>query len=282
MPSGNANTLHAFKRAVLTLAIALAFSAQGFAQTAAAVPAKAPAKKAARSKAPAEPPHFMSLQIVQVKPDRLTEWQDLQKNETIPGLRKGGVTWRAVWQTAIFGRAYEYVIIQPIDKFAQYDQDSPLTKAWGAEGVRAYGERVRGMIDSSHTYALLARPDLSYETANFAPKMAVVTIVQVPPGRHLQLEHFIKTDVLPAMKKAGVGGYYVSQSIFGGNAYEYTAVMMVDDFAELDKGSPYVRALGKAGADRLLQKVTGLATKVDRIVSRYNADLSIDPSAPAK
>lgn len=244
---------------------------------------KSTARKAAPTKEPAGSPMMFSLQLVRVKPDMLSEWTDLQKEEAIPALKKGGVPWRAVWQTAVFGEAYEFVMIQPIENFKQFDGDSPMQKALGQAGLRTYAEKLRRMVVSSRILAMSFRPDLSIEHPMTAPpKMAVVSVVQAMPGRQLTLENLIRTEVVPAMKKAGVAGYHVNQTVLGGSPFEYVTVVEIDNFADLDKGSPFVRALGKAGADQLTMKLSGVVSNLERFVSRYSADLSFGPDMPAK
>jgi hypothetical protein len=191
-----------------------------------------------------------------------TEWQDLQKNVVNPGLKKAGMKERSVFETAIFGEAYEYVIVTPIASFAQYDDPiSPLRKAIGEGEFRDYQTKSRRCVVSSHTYAELSRPDLSYmgKVASMTgpPKLAVVNSISVMPGRVAAFEDIVKTDIVPIMKKADVIGYFVNQSMFGGDGNAYTTIVFLDSFAELDKGSPFVRALGPAGAQKFLVKFGG-------------------------
>jgi hypothetical protein len=224
---------------------------------------------------------WLSINIVRVKPEMLTEWQDFQKNEAIPALQKGGIKQRDVWQTAVFGEAYEYTFVTPITNFAQYDSDGPILKALGQEGARAYAAKARRMIASSRTYAIQTRPDLSYMgKMTGPPKLSVGTFVKVAPGRHVELENLIKTDIVPVMKRADVAGYFVSQVVFGGDANEYASFVLYDKFADLDKGSPYARVLGQDGTNKLLQKTAGLVVSAERRVYRYNAELSFGAPAP--
>jgi hypothetical protein len=69
--------------------------------------------------------------ITHVRPDMLTEWVDLQKNEVVPALKKAGEKTRTVYVSGLFGSSYEYVIITPIASFAQFDGDSPILKTLG-------------------------------------------------------------------------------------------------------------------------------------------------------
>ena len=58
--------------------------------------------------------------IVHVKPDMVTEWTALQKNELMPALKKAGVKTRTTYQT-VLGNSFEYVTVTPSAKFADLD-----------------------------------------------------------------------------------------------------------------------------------------------------------------
>jgi hypothetical protein len=205
----------------------------------------------------------------------VAEWQEFQRNESMPALKKGGVKERQTWQTANFGEAYEYVFVSPIEDFAQFDGDSAVVKALGQEGARAYLAKARRMIVASHSYAVQERPDLSYEgTMTGPPKLAVVASVSVAAGKNAAFESFIKSDVVPIMKKANVSGYFVNQTMLGGNANEYVTLTFYDSFAEIGRGLPFLRILGPAGYERFLQKTAGLVTNLERTVMRYVPGLS--------
>jgi hypothetical protein len=96
---------------LLLIASLVQFSvAQSRTQTRSQTAAQAPAAR-----------QWFSVQVVRVKPEMLTEWQEFQRNEVIPALQKGGIKRRDAWQTATFGEAYEYVFVTPIESFARYD-----------------------------------------------------------------------------------------------------------------------------------------------------------------
>jgi len=242
----------------------------------------------ARAQSQAQPqavPQWLSVTVVRIKPDMLTETLNLVKNETIPALQKGGVKWLATWETATFGEGYEYVFVTPIESLAQYDGETPIMKALGKEGAAAYLTKVRRLITSVHSYAVLLRPDLSDERQMTGPpKLAVVTVASVAPGRNSEFESFIKNDLLPVMKRAEVGGYWVHQTVLGGDANEYVTLALFDTFADIGKGNPVVRVLGQEAANKLIQKLAGVVVHAERVIARYNAELSFSPpaQAPAK
>jgi hypothetical protein len=225
------------------------------------------------SSAPA-PSEWASVAVVKVKPDMITEYADLQKNEVIPALKKGGIKERAVWQPAMFGPAYEYHIVTPIDGLARYDSPSPIVTALGEDGARTLGAKNRRLVESSQTYLMRLRADLSNPPQMTGPpKLALITFVSTAAGRGADFANVIKSDVTPAVRKAQTG-YLVYQTMLGGDTGGFVTVVPVESFATLTLPSPIVTAMGQAAYDRLLAKTAGIVTGLERHVMRFNPDLS--------
>ena len=215
-----------------------------------------------------------------VKPEMMVEFQNFMKNTTNPALKKGGLKWREVWQnTGAAGDAFEYVIVMPVAKLAEFDGPGALEKGLGPQGVTAWQTKAGSLVNSVRRFIIRTRPDLSFATQpTAAPKLAIVHSVQVAPGRNNDYESYMKNDFVPVMKQAGVN-YLVSQTIFGGNGNEYITLTMRDSFADLDKGPVIVQALGPEGAQKLTQKMpAGAVVQVERSIARFVPDLSIMPA----
>ena len=238
--------------------------------------AKAPAKPQAAAK-PAPKREMIQVTVVKVKPDLLNEWLEFQKNETIPMLKKAGAIRRDAWQTGIFGESGMYAFVVPIENFNQYDGDNPPLRALGADGARAYAERNRRFIVSSHTYADQTRPDLGYEIKmSGPPKLALLSNVRIALGKGSDYEALVKSDVIPVMRKARLG-YAVSQTVLGGDINEFTTLIFYDTFADIGKGHPFDRILGADGSRQLTAKAVGIVTHVERSIVRYVPELSFAP-----
>jgi hypothetical protein len=263
------------KRAGLFRILSAALSAGGVLWLGYVVNAQTTATKPAQaSSASAEAPRFLNVNVVRVKPELLTEWQDFQTKEVMPTLKKGGVMQRDAWQTSI-GEAYEYAFVSPAENLGVRDSPSPIVKALGEEGARAYGVKSRRLIASAHSYVVRTRPDLSYPpTSSGPPKLAVLSAVSIAPGRILDYENYLRTEVLPLQTKGQSRGYLVSQTVFGGDGNEFVTLALMDTFGELDKGPLATRVLGADGAAKLAAKTAGIIAHVERSVLRYSPDLS--------
>jgi hypothetical protein len=226
---------------------------------------------------------WLSITVVSVKPEMMTEFQNFVKNETNPALRKGGAMWRDVWTTAASGDAFEYVIVAPIDNFAQYDGPGPLEKGLGKEGFAAWQAKASRYVNSVRRFVIRTRPDLSYEGKRTGPpKLAVVSHIHVAPGRGQDFENYTKNDFLPVLKQ-GQATYRVAETIFGGDANEFVTLTLRESFADLDKGPVAVQVLGAEGAAKLFQKLpAGAVVHIERYLARFVPELSIMPGEAAK
>jgi hypothetical protein len=262
---------------VVALLLSAATSHPSFTQTPAApadqTPATAPAQR-----------QLLSVTMVSVKPEAITEFQNLMKNETNPALRKGGLKWRNVWQTTIAaGNPFEYVIVAPIDSFAQYDGAGPLEKALGKDGFAAWQAKANRLITGVHRYIIRTRPDLSLQgKMTGPPKMAVVTSLSIAPGHNQDYENYLKNDFLPVIKQSQGAVYLVSETLFGGDGNEYVTLTLRDSFADLDKGPITIQVLGEEGARKLVQKMpAGTVTHIERSLVQFVPELSIMPTEAA-
>jgi hypothetical protein len=225
-------------------------------------------------------PEFLSITVVSVKPEMIVEFQNFMKNTTNPALKKGGLKWREVWQTtATAGDAFEYVIVAPVPKFADFDGPGALEKGLGPQGMSAWQTKAGSLVNSVRRLIIRTRPDLSFAAQRSGPpKLAVVHSVHVAPNRSSDYENYLKNDFVPVMKQAGVT-YLVAQTMFGGNANEYITLTMRDSFADLDKGPVIIQALGPEAAQKLTQKLpAGVVVHLERSITRFVPELSILPA----
>jgi len=231
-------------------------------------------------------PPFVILRITDVKPDMMSEYVALQKSDTIPGLQKAGVEWRDAWRSAVVGTPNTVAFVTPLKSLADLDGDNPMLRALGAEGYRAYMDKMSKLIAGSRVYILRPRPDLGYRNesaGNDMPsKLGVLADVQVVPGRQPDFEAILKAEWAPGLKKANVPSYSVSEVLFGGGIGQYYTFTPIANFAALEKGHPIQQSLGETGLNRLMAKMGPSIRHAERIIIRYDEDLSFKASAKPK
>jgi len=212
-----------------------------------------------------------------VKPDMLTEWLDIQKNEVVPALKKAGVKTRTVLRT-ILGNRSEYLSIQPLESYGNFDGPSPLVRALGPEAAARLTAKLSKCVVASRYYVINRVDDLSSMPETPAP-VSVSLRFRIAPGRLQEYEALFKSDYLPLFKKAKAEGMirgfaYSRRSLGSTGAGEVTGTTYLGKFADLDKGPFTTQILGQEGARKLVAKFVGLSTSVDQVVRARVADLS--------
>jgi hypothetical protein len=220
---------------------------------------------------------LISLQFLRIKPGMGPEWREFRKNETLPMLQKAGIKEQSLWSTAVFGDG-GFIIVTPIETLTQYDNPGPAVRVLGQEAASAYQARAARFTESSHTVAIETRPDLSIPPkAGYRPNLALVTTTTIVAGRNAAYENFVRTSVLPVMKKAAPKAYLFSQVVYGGNLNQYTSVVMLDSFADLQR---FRAALAKeVEVAGLNAKSVGIVAARENSLHRFVPELSVTPMA---
>jgi len=224
---------------------------------------------------------WYSVTITTVKPDRVAQWLEIQKSETIPMQQKGGIKNRETWQSgAPFGDGNTFGIVTPIDKFATYDMPNLASRVLGEAPARVYQDKLAAVTVSRRTFAVQDRAELSLPpTAGAKIVAAILQDVTVISGHTEQYESYLRDDVLPVLKKGNVLGMTVSRTVFGGNGNEYHLVTYLDSFAQLDKGPAQVQVLGQQAAAALTAKGAQHIANIERAILRYVPELSFRPKS---
>ena len=211
------------------------------------------------------------VNVVQVKPERLSDFVKLYQEEINPALQRAGVPWRSAWQTGEFGETYERLFVTPMTSFAELDAGGPLARGLEPRQLDRVLERLRRSIDGRQSYAVLYRADLSVESDNVSGlSIARVANVQVAPGRDPEFEAFLRQN-LDTFRDAGVV-FGVYQRQFGPGPVVWQIVENLSSYSELGRGT-ILRAFGsEAGA--AASGLAGVILSVERTVIEYDPALS--------
>lgn len=215
---------------------------------------------------------WMQVDIVNVVPNRVEDYVELQLEEVNPTLQRAGVPWRSVWRVAEFGNSYELQLVTPMSSLAQYDTGGPLARVLQPDRRLRLVDRLRRMTVSRKRYAMRYRPDMSVEADDVGGlSLARVTTLQVAPGRTPDWEDFLRT-ALPKFTDANlVFGVY--ERVFGPGPSSWLIVENYSSFAQLEQPSLVARAFGEEAGD-LTARLAGVLTSIERTVLRYDAELS--------
>ncbi len=209
--------------------------------------------------------------IVRVKPEMLDEWLDLQTSVVVPAMKKAGVKTRTVYTSGIFGRAFEYTIVQPLNRFADFDSAEGQAEALGSVADARLSEKLRNCVVSTSSFLSTALPDLSNPGENKSPSL--VQLLRLRVGNMDAYENLYRSDVLPALKR--VNSYVlVASRRLGTDGSDLTFETPMSKFSDLDAPPPLLRALGPEEAGKLMAKFNGLATVVENTILIRQGNLS--------
>ena len=243
----------------------------GFLVAAAAVLTSAQTPKPA-----AEQSQLLQATIVTVQPGMITEYEEYQKNEVMPALKKGGSPGRTGWSTGAFGEAGTYAFFTPVTSLAQYDGQSPPQKALGEQGAAQLLAKGGKLLTARRVLLIRTRPDLGVAGDPKAARspLALVTEVHVVPGRRIEFEALIKREVLPVMQQAKVKAYDVLEVVYGDESGTFFTSIPYESYEAIGKGHPFQIVLGEEGSKKLEAKFAGVTTRIERFIARYREELS--------
>jgi hypothetical protein len=227
-----------------------------------------------RAQAPAPPPQpRVQVTIIQLKPDMMTTWEDLQKNEMIPAQKKAGLPWRHTMANGASGQGFTRVTIVPLANYAQLDMPGFIQRAVSAEANANYNAKLRTTIQSQRAEIYTLQTNASIiSTATTMPQFQVVQTTRVLAGKGDEFLASLTQDYLPNYKKAGVKDYWVFTLNQGGPGGQRVLVRPIDKYAELDKPGLLAQAglteeqQDKIGARRNAVLATGVETEVFRFI----------------
>jgi hypothetical protein len=221
-------------------------------------------------------PAWIRFQITRVKPDRVTEYEGYVK-QVAAAYKKAGALAFIVYQN-YSGDLTEYTSILPLKNFAEMDDPNPLAKVLGEEGFANLQRGVRSCTTSQVRYFSQAQNDLMINKGQ-PTTLAVQTRTVVTNGKMDEYLAWMKSDLKPAMEKAGVMQYRVARPIFGAPSTSMVeTVRFVKDFAEIDGGPILNQKLGADAVRAMNAKVSGIVQSNRVTLIRIRPDLSYLPA----
>jgi hypothetical protein len=217
----------------------------------------------------------------QVKRDRIPEFEDVQKQIVASYKKAASDQYRVVYRD-VFGNTAEYWVLTPMSKFADRDAQRPYVKMTTEQERAARAARLAQYLENVQTSIDRYVDDLSVTSpgAPFPPAYARFLRIRVRPGTTEQLISNVKTDVLPALKKMNGVTLRVSQTVYGGNADEFTIVAGFEKWAELDDADALAKAMGAETFRKFEEKMQGIETNVEQYIVNYESALSYSPATP--
>ncbi len=222
-----------------------------------------------------EKPVWVQVVIAEVLPDMVEDFEDVLLTHWYPAVKRSDLPWMETWRQAGFGQAFTYAFISPMQAIGELDKDSPIRNAMKGEDYAAMMARLRRCITSLEVRGTVFVPEMSAPMADgVEPKLAVFDVVSVKPDKHQEYEKLYTGEVLPAMKRLDYPGIYSLVNVLGGDSNKWLHLILIDNFAHIDKGSPLRRALGTEKGDELANRLNALITAEETHLASYLPELS--------
>lgn len=217
---------------------------------------------------------YRSVSRYRLKPERAGDFV-LNIKEYISVMKKANPDRSFSMWSSLTG-PMEYVLVTYHAKYAELDQqmaDDAKMKDVAAQ-LASIGSRINACVDSGERYIDEVQTELSLPRPAEMPKVIRVMRTRVKPDQVAAYTNLIRTEVLPAMKQAGVSSYTVARVRLGRPSSEFTSVLPVANWAELDAPAAIIRGMGDAAYQKYLAKVTPLIIESEVNLYRHMPDLS--------
>jgi hypothetical protein len=228
-------------------------------------------------------PTLLNVVHYQVKVDHLQEFLEVEK-QIAGSYKKAAPTdqFRLIYRGAI-ANTFEFDVFTPLSKFADRDGDSPYDKMTTEQERLTRTARLSQYLESVQTTIDRPLPDFTIQTpgANAPPAYVQGVRVRVKPGSADSFTAVVKTDLVPALKKAGVKTLLARRTVFGGNPNDFLFVVGFEKWAELDSPFSLPKIMGEEAARKMGEKLDQATAGMEETVWRYQPDLSYYPGATA-
>jgi hypothetical protein len=220
---------------------------------------------------------LLEISIVTLKPDKVAEYERIQKEEVNPALKKAGMAARYFFKGGAFGESYVYGTAIPVQNLAFFDGKRPLERVLGKFAADALVARINACHASKRVFTSRQVPDLCWGQT-FSP-VAVVVTHQIAPGRSQEFLAYLRAHEMPVIRKSSVLGFAVEEIVLGSAADTVVTLGFWRSYADLDKGPAAMEVLGREGYEKLRQKIpAGVLVARETRVIEFQPDMSFGPS----
>ena len=218
-------------------------------------------------------PRWTDSTTTKVKPELRREFESYLK-QIMAAYKKAGTPWFLTRET-FAGDTTEYTTVVPVMKFGDLDGPTVVEKVLGEAGwERLCHNMARCYTAQTRQYGT-PQTELEINKTDVPMGMYwVETTTVVTPGRMGDYLKWLHDDYRPALEKAGVAHFQVSQPIFGAEAGEIVIRRRLKNLAEIDEGTVLSKALNEEDARAVAARAAALVNSSTTRIVRVRTDLS--------
>jgi hypothetical protein len=237
---------------------------------------------------------YLDVLIVKVKPEKLGDFQALNKKVADANRRFNGDRWIAM--ESVYGDTNVYQFTSNRKDYAEIDTGNDtfvaaMSKAFGKEAAQKMEQDFNNCVVWSRTELRHRRWDLSRKPPQDAEAYAKLigesrllrtTAVHIRPGHVPEFEALMKEVKEVGEKNSSTAPVFVSQVIEGGKGPTFYLSTLRTSMGGFDHNPTTKEVLGDEGFKKLQQVVADTYEATESTLFRFNAELSNPPEEIAK
>jgi hypothetical protein len=185
---------------------------------------------------------------------------------------------RAPWfltRETFAGDTTEYTNEVPVMKFGDLDSPTVVERVLGEVGWETLSRNMARCYTAQTRQYATPQTELEINKSDVpVGTYWIETTIVVAPGRMGDYLNWLRNDYRPALEKADVAHFQVSQPIFGASAGEIVTRRMLKNLGEIDEGPILSKALNEDDARAVAAKAALLVSSSTSRIVRVRTDLS--------
>ena len=237
---------------------------------------------------------YLDVFVVKVKPEKVTEFQNLSKKWADANRRFNGDRWLALETVYGEGNVYQFTSLRK--DYAEIDKINDavmaaVNKAFGKEAAQKMGQDFNNCLVSSRSELRRRRWDLSrkapkdpdgYAKLIGESRVLRTTAVHVRPGHVPEFEALLKDVKEAGEKNPEAQPVLVSQVIEGSKGNTFYVSTLRSSMAGFDHNPTLKDILGEEGFKKFQQINADAVETAESTLYRFSPDLSNPPDDVAK
>jgi quinol monooxygenase YgiN len=229
---------------------------------------------------------LLDVFTVQVKPDKMAQFEAVAKKITAANRQNKGSDWLALAQE--YGQGHTIRIISPRRNFAAIEEASQafmaaMTKTYGQAATEQIFREVDSSMESSRSEVRRRRWELSSNPPADAAALARMlgearwvqtTMVQARPGQGLKVEEQLRAVKAASEKATPNVTTLVSQAVAGQTGTVYYITTLRKSLGEIDGTPPLAQLLGEEGYSKFMKAASDSVLTTESTISRIRPELS--------
>jgi hypothetical protein len=237
---------------------------------------------------------YLDELIVKVKPDKVTQFENISRKIADANRHSNGDRWLAM--VSVYGESNIYVFVSVRSSYADIDKASDmfmgaLNKSMGKTASMKLLDDFNSCVESSRSELRVRRPDLSSKLPTDADglnkligqsRVLRVLAIRVRPGREAEFESMLKDINSHADSNSNTQPVLASQAIEGDRGTTYYLTFLRSSIGGFDHDVELKDIMGEDGLARVMKTFGETSAGSESAIYRFAPELSSPPEEIAQ